>query len=161
MANKYGNVDKEIVPLLDALNSIPFVVTYDSCCGHGKREPHISLRFGSIKAIKIFYMIYDTHRASGLIKKWRIEPHFMFAYTKYLHMTIKGPLGTTRKELDTLAHIFKNGKRMITHLGESHKNYLAKNPYYKNGKWTGEWEREFNKAVRWEIKHGYRRTRAG
>jgi len=161
MANKYGNVDKEIVPLLDALNSIPFVRTYYSCWGHGKWEPIIQLKFGSIKAIKIFFMILHTHWESELIKEWKLTHNFMYCYTKYLHMTMKGQIGTTRKELDALASIFKNGKRMLTHTGQPHKNYLAEKPYYKNGKWTGEWEREFNKSVRWEIKHGYRKTRAG
>lgn len=34
--NYDGNMDKECVELCNALNNIPYVTTFESCCGHGK-----------------------------------------------------------------------------------------------------------------------------
>lgn len=31
-----GNMDKEVIPLCNAINSLPGLLTIDSCCGHGK-----------------------------------------------------------------------------------------------------------------------------
>lgn len=34
----YGYIDQEILPLCDALNALPGVLTMQSCCGHGDGE---------------------------------------------------------------------------------------------------------------------------
>ena len=45
-----GDVDLELLPLLDLLNSVPGVGTLFSCCGHGRKSFYISLAFTSSQA---------------------------------------------------------------------------------------------------------------
>ncbi len=44
-------IDKECIPLINALNSIPDIVTTTSCCGHGKRYFSIFFYVYSLDAI--------------------------------------------------------------------------------------------------------------
>ncbi len=45
-----GKIDKQVVPLLDAMNSLPGIETESSCCGHGKRP------------VLIFFRVHDDPR---------------------------------------------------------------------------------------------------
>ena len=42
-----GDVDQELLPLLDLINSIPGVRTLFSCCGHGRESFYMVLAFTS------------------------------------------------------------------------------------------------------------------
>lgn len=45
-----GDVDLELLPLLDLLNSVPGVRTMFSCCGHGRGSFYMVLAFTSAQA---------------------------------------------------------------------------------------------------------------
>ena len=45
-----GDVDLELLPLLDLLNSVPGVRTMFSCCGHGRESFYMVLAFTSTQA---------------------------------------------------------------------------------------------------------------
>lgn len=45
-----GDVDLELLPLLDLLNSVPGVRTMFSCCGHGRESFYMVLAFTSAQA---------------------------------------------------------------------------------------------------------------
>lgn len=45
-----GDVDQELLPLLDLLNSVPGVRTMFSCCGHGRESFYMVLAFTSAQA---------------------------------------------------------------------------------------------------------------
>ena len=48
LSNRYPeDIDEEIVPLLDALNSIPGVRTIASCCGHGDKCAYVAMQIDS------------------------------------------------------------------------------------------------------------------
>ena len=72
MKPKYdGQMDPEVVPLCDALNSIPRIRTFSSCCGHRKDDFRIWLHASSFAALgKLCYFIAGCH--SGFYD-WRIE----------------------------------------------------------------------------------------
>ena len=44
-----GDVDQELLPLLDLINSIPGVRTLFSCCGHGRESFYMVLAFTSVQ----------------------------------------------------------------------------------------------------------------
>lgn len=51
---KYGkDMDSECVKLCDAINSIPGLITYESCCGHGKDTFRIWFTAKSMKCLRI------------------------------------------------------------------------------------------------------------
>ncbi len=45
-----GDVDLELLPLLDLLNSVPGIRTLYSCCGHGRESFYMVLAFTSVQA---------------------------------------------------------------------------------------------------------------
>lgn len=45
-----GDVDIELIPLLDLINSVPGVRTLFSCCGHGRESFYMVLAFTSTQA---------------------------------------------------------------------------------------------------------------
>jgi len=45
-----GDVDIELIPLLDLINSVPGVRTLFSCCGHGRESFYMVLAFTSAQA---------------------------------------------------------------------------------------------------------------
>jgi hypothetical protein len=57
---KYGlNMDKQCIPLCDALNSIPGFMTYESCCGHGKKDFRIWFTSVKIKGLYVIARMLD------------------------------------------------------------------------------------------------------
>ena len=48
-----SDVDKELIPLLDVLNSIPGVRTRYSCCGHGNDEFYLLLAVSCERAARM------------------------------------------------------------------------------------------------------------
>jgi len=48
------DVDKELIPLLDLINSVPGVRTIFSCCGHAKESFYMVLAFTSLQTRSLF-----------------------------------------------------------------------------------------------------------
>ena len=62
-----GDVDKELVPLLDLLNSVPGIRTLFSCCGHSKESFYMVLAFTSIQARSLLENMVATRKYLGFV----------------------------------------------------------------------------------------------
>lgn len=89
-------IDKECIPLINALNSIPGIVTTTSCCGHGKRHFSIFFYVYNLDAIiKLCDSVINKNiRISVAINELKIEDKIVFPH-KLLFMlyidNVKGP----------------------------------------------------------------------
>lgn len=54
-----GRMDPECIPLCDALNRIPGIETFESCCGHGRHEFWIWMFAKSVKSLFILSRVLD------------------------------------------------------------------------------------------------------
>ena len=71
--NKYdGKMDKECIPLCDALNSLPDVETTESCCGHCKDRFRIFFNCIDTYSLSVIVRSFDR-RYSGTHLEWKIE----------------------------------------------------------------------------------------
>lgn len=59
-----GNMDKECIKLCDALNRLPGVRTFESCCGHLKTNYSIWLRTGNLYSIAVIARVFDKRYAA-------------------------------------------------------------------------------------------------
>lgn len=57
-----GDVDKELIPLLDLLNSVPGIRTLFSCCGHSKESFYMVLAFTSLQARSLLENMVAHHK---------------------------------------------------------------------------------------------------
>lgn len=89
--NYDGNMDKECIPICDALNSIPDVLTKESCCGHCKDRFMIFLTCDNPHSLAIIARVFDR-RYIGTSQPWHIELqtkdsgayyYFIHSETKY------------------------------------------------------------------------------
>jgi len=60
--------DKEVVALCNAINSIPGLETYESCCGHGKEAFQIWFKANDLKALIVLARAFD--RRYGGLANW-------------------------------------------------------------------------------------------
>lgn len=65
------DVDKELIPMLNIINSIPGVRTVFSCCGHGKNDFYLSLAYTSCQTRSFIDNIFQ--RNGCLIKGFNDE----------------------------------------------------------------------------------------
>ena len=68
-----GEVDEEMIPYLERLNRIVYVVTTQCCCGHGgKKRPHVDLRttLGMGKTLAILHAIDPDESISLEVMGW-------------------------------------------------------------------------------------------
>ena len=71
--NKYdGKMDKECIPLCDALNSLPDVETTESCCGHCKDRFRIFFKCKNPYSLSVIARVFNR-RYSGTELQWIIE----------------------------------------------------------------------------------------
>lgn len=86
-----GNMDKECIPICDALNSIPDVHTVESCCGHCKDRFIIFFTCNNSHSLAIIARVFDR-RYSGTSQPWLVElqtkdsgayDYFIHSATKY------------------------------------------------------------------------------
>jgi hypothetical protein len=68
-----ADLDPEVKELCVALNKLPGIVTYGSCCGHGERGVHISFYFKVPQDLA--YLLYLLDPCHGGPKGWRVEVH--------------------------------------------------------------------------------------
>lgn len=86
-----GKMDKECIPLCDALNSLPDVETTESCCGHCKDRFMIFLTCNNSHSLALIARVFDR-RYIGTSQPWHIElqtkdsgsyDYFIHSETKY------------------------------------------------------------------------------
>ena len=73
-------LDKEVVPLVDAMNAMKGIVTVESCCGHGKDPFYIWFYAESVDTVRPLFEFVSTRRG------WRI------IFQDYI-FCLKGPKG--------------------------------------------------------------------
>lgn len=88
--NYDGNMDKECIPICDALNSIPDVHTVGSCCGHCKNRFMIFLTCNNSHSLAIIAQVFNR-RYIGTSQPWYIELQAKDsgAYNYFIHSETK------------------------------------------------------------------------
>ena len=85
--NKYdGKMDKECIPLCDALNSLPDVETTESCCGHCKDRFRIFFKCKNPYSLSVIARVFNR-RYSGTQLQWiiEVETHDNGGYDYFVH----------------------------------------------------------------------------
>lgn len=85
--NKYdGKMDKECIPLCDALNSLPDVETTESCCGHCKDRFRIFFKCKNPYSLSVIARVFNR-RYSGTKLQWiiEVETHDNGGYNYFVH----------------------------------------------------------------------------
>lgn len=68
-----ADLDPEIAELCAALNALPGIVTYGSCCGHGEAPVHVSFLYRRDEELAaLLYLLDPCH---GAPRGWRVEVH--------------------------------------------------------------------------------------
>lgn len=90
------DIDQEMVPLLDVINSIPGVRTMYCCCGHGKESWYLSLSFTSIAALMAVEHWFDPRHTSNYERLHSLtesaETCTHYVYTRYRFETTNAEL---------------------------------------------------------------------
>ena len=55
-----GDMDKECIPLCDAMNAVKGIITSESCCGHGKESFSIYFKVTSFKGLFFITRCIDS-----------------------------------------------------------------------------------------------------
>lgn len=66
-----GKMDKECIPLCDAINSIPGLETTESCCGH--HEDHFRIWFKVLKFRNLYVLVRNIDIRYGAPSGWTCE----------------------------------------------------------------------------------------
>ena len=84
--NYDGNMDKECIPLCDALNSLPDVETTESCCGHCKDRFRIFFKCKNPYSLSVIARVFNR-RYSGTKLQWiiEVETHDNGGYDYFVH----------------------------------------------------------------------------
>ena len=84
--NYDGNMDKECIPLCDALNSLPNVETIESCCGHCKDRFRIFFKCKNPYSLSVIARVFNR-RYSGTKLQWiiEVETHDNGGYDYFVH----------------------------------------------------------------------------
>jgi len=85
-----GNMDKESIKLCDAMNLMPGISTFESCCGHGEKPYHIAFMARSLKVLPdLLYWFDGCHTAEY---GWLIEVGTDCGKSP-VHFVVVGPIG--------------------------------------------------------------------
>jgi len=120
-----GKIDKECVELCDAINEIPFLMTTESCCGHGKDTFDIWLVAKNLEGLYILARCIDRRYCGPVTETFDADKNM----TSYLPWKLLVEDSDMR-----MAPIF--------HLESSSKGELA----YKQAK-------KIAKNIRYTLKH--------
>ena len=71
VSNYPEDMDKECIPLCDALNQIWRVDTTESCCGHGEHPFRIFFRTTSFKSLALVCYVADSCHSGAV--GWKVE----------------------------------------------------------------------------------------
>lgn len=84
------DIDKECVPLCDAINSLKGLFTTCSCCGHGKEHFRIWFKTESLRCLPdLLYWLDVCHTG---FRGWKTEVYTDCAKSPVTFM-IEGPIG--------------------------------------------------------------------
>jgi hypothetical protein len=78
-------MDAECIPLCDALNLLPGIRTFESCCGHGNNEFLICFEADTIESLRPLLVAIDE-------RPWRVEAHWASGGNA-LYFNLLGPVG--------------------------------------------------------------------
>ena len=114
------DMDKECVPLCDAINAIPGLETSESCSGHGKAPFSIFLRTRSLRNLYVLFRVLDRRYVGKLYEvwAWRCE-------------------GTISDMEDDPVHFHVTSHSHIGELAYEQSNVIADNilEFLRNDKW--------------------------
>ena|ERR1700738_3769388 len=85
MANYPDDMDSECILLCDAMNALPGITTWESCCGHGTDAHRIFFTAITIEALT---PILQASKSSG----WSIEVYWTNGAGKAMFLA-RGPAG--------------------------------------------------------------------
>jgi len=68
-----SDMDEECIKLCDALNCIPGIKTYESCCGHGTSPFSIWMTAESIEALYVIARCVDTRYGGPYQGDWTLK----------------------------------------------------------------------------------------
>ena len=103
-------LDKEVVPLVDAMNARKGIVTVESCCGHGEDPFRIWFYAESVDTVRPLFEFVSTRRG------WRItfEEHNSEGDRDYI-FCLKGPKGERAyRGAEQLADAIAAGRRVVS-----------------------------------------------
>jgi hypothetical protein len=66
------DVDTEVIPLCQALNQIPGIATFESCCGHGKDTVRIWFTAETIESLQPLLICIDPWYGGN--PRWKVRP---------------------------------------------------------------------------------------
>lgn len=124
--NKYdGKMDKECIPLCNALNSLPDVETTESCCGHCKDRFMIFFKCKNPYSLSVIARVFNR-RYSGTKLQWiiEVETHDNGGYDYFVH-SVEAYENNTMMEKD-ISQLVENIKYWSS---EKYKEHLNKNRY--------------------------------
>jgi hypothetical protein len=84
------DLDPQILELCTALNALPGIETYGSCCGHGERPVHVSILFRDPEDLAVLLYLLDP--CHGAPQGWRVEVHSDCAASGPFY-GVEGPAG--------------------------------------------------------------------
>ncbi len=80
-----SDIDKECVPLCNALNALPSITTFESCCGHGDHPYRIFFKTATIWGLgPILRSLSST--------AWRVEACWANGNNS-IYFMLEGPIG--------------------------------------------------------------------
>ena len=119
--NKYDRkMDKECIPLCDALNSLPDVETTESCCGHCKDRFRIFFKCKNPYSLSVIARVFNR-RYSGTKLQWiiEVETHDNGGYDYFVH-SVEAYENNTMMEKD-ISQLVENIKYWSS---EKYKEYF-------------------------------------
>ncbi len=89
-ARYIDGIDPEVVKLCDALNSLPGVETFESCCGHGRTPFHVWVMVRRMRDLpRLCYWLAACHSGVG---GWRVVAQTDCGMSPVTFM-VEGPAG--------------------------------------------------------------------
>lgn len=85
-----SQMDAEVLELCNALNTLPGVKTFDSCCGHGKRPFKIGFFPADFEAVAL--VAYWADACHSQAEGWRVHA-FTDCVRSSHHFNLVGPIG--------------------------------------------------------------------
>lgn len=80
------NMDPECVAICDAMNALPGITTFESCCGHGKHEHWIFFWAGSLENLEpILRCAYSS--------AWNVKAGWHTGIPERPYFLLEGPIG--------------------------------------------------------------------
>jgi hypothetical protein len=82
-------MDSECVPICDALNSLPGIETFESCCGHRKNPFFVAFTAATVESLRPILVSINDERAWAVRAAWA-------SGGGAIYFTLDGPVGAFR-----------------------------------------------------------------